>query len=427
MPNVPFQKRPHDVFVSYSHEDADAVKHLVEWLKDDAGLKVWWDKSRLVPGARLFSALPQGLESARAALFCVSRSWVASSWCEEEAGAALQERHADPRYNVLALRLDDVEMPKVLANAKWVEMQELALDEGAALLKGLVAGPPPWTHTNRDIYLSRSWRGADTDPADRVCQGLLEKAYRLIGDSPDYAAFDEDRRLAGIVRSCGALVAVLPRREDPEHGFTSEYVVREAHLAQELNIPYVLLSDDGVEVPDDLWNSGIGRRVFRAPKPPDDRELGLALDQLEEYYHGPREPAFSFIASSLRTDPHGTEEMRDLIEQVTSMPCLLGQQLQGQHAQREIIDSIRGAQFVLADVTNDHRNSLIEAGIARGAETRLHLMCQMPESGVLSTRFMFRDLEMNWYRNPVQKIGLAHRIARMYRRHVYNLTPSKSG
>jgi hypothetical protein len=26
---------------------------------------------------------------------------------------------------------------------------------------------------------------------------------------------------------------------------------------------------------------------------------------------------------------------------------------------------------------------------------------------------------MNWYQDPVQKIGVAHRIARMYRRHVY--------
>jgi hypothetical protein len=254
-----------------------------------------------------------------------------------------------------------------------------------------------------------------------VCEGLVGKADRLIGDSPDYAAFEEDRRLAGIVGSCGALVGVLPRREDPEHGFTSKFIVSEARLAQELGIPYVLLSDDGVEIPDDLRSCAIGKRLFRAPKPPDDRELALALDELEESYplRGPREPAFSFVASSLRTDPHGTEEMRDLIEQVTSMPCQLGQQLQGQHAQREIVECIRRAQFVIADVTNDHRNSLIEAGIARGAATRLHLMCQVPDSGALSTRFMFRDLEMNWYQDPVQKIGVAHRIARMYRRHVY--------
>jgi hypothetical protein len=113
MASVPFQKRPDDVFISYSHGNGEAVEQLVRWLREDAGLKVWWDRGRLKPGARLTSALPQGLEGARAALFCVSRSWIASTWCEDEANAAFQERREDSRYNVLALRLDDV------ARSRW--------------------------------------------------------------------------------------------------------------------------------------------------------------------------------------------------------------------------------------------------------------------------------------------------------------------
>ena len=130
--------------------------------------------------------------------------------------------------------------------------------------------------------------------------------------------------------------------------------------------------------------------------------------------------AYSFFATSLRGEARETDKIIALMEQVTSMECLLGQRLQGQHAQQEIIERIRNAQFVLADITADHLNSLIEAGVARGAGTRLHLICRTPESGELRTRFMFRDLEVSWYGNAVERIGAAHRIARMYRRRVFH-------
>jgi hypothetical protein len=63
---------------------------------------------------------------------------------------------------------------------------------------------------------------------------------------------------------------------------------------------------------------------------------------------------------------------------------------------------------------------LIEAGIARGADTSLDLICRVPPSGELSTRFMFRDIEVQWYSDDLERIGLVHRIARKYRRSVYH-------
>ena len=124
MSSLPYNKRPDDVFVSYSHADGARVETLVKWLRDVAGLRVWWDASRLVAGDRLAAALPQGLANARAALFCVSRSWSESTWCEDEYNAALQERRTDRRYRVITLRLDDSQVPSTfLANARYLEMQ----------------------------------------------------------------------------------------------------------------------------------------------------------------------------------------------------------------------------------------------------------------------------------------------------------------
>ncbi len=69
--------------------------------------------------------------------------------------------------------------------------------------------------------------------------------------------------------------------------------------------------------------------------------------------------------------------------------------------------------------TDHHFNTYIEAGVARGADTPLHVMSQVPESGKKFTRWMFWDLEVNWYRNDAERIAIAHRIARMYRRRVF--------
>jgi hypothetical protein len=104
------------------------------------------------------------------------------------------------------------------------------------------------------------------------------------------------------------------------------------------------------------------------------------------------------------------------------MTCVLGQNLAGQHAQEAIVNQIRGAAFVIADITDDNRNALIESGVARGANVPLHLICRLPADRNRKTRFMLQDMEVNWYSSPLERIGAIFRIARRYRRRV--LTPT---
>lgn len=424
MANLLYNKRPNDVFVSYSHADGVLVEMLVRWLVDVAGLRVWWDTNRLTAGDRLAAALPTGLASARAALFCVSRSWNESSWCEDEYNAALQERRADRRYRIIALHLDDCKMPTFLSNARYLEMQKLEADTAVALLGALVPEPAPWSYGDRDVYLSRSWHTDDREAADRVCSALVrEYGFRLIGDSPDYSTFDAEERVKRIVESCGALVAVLPFRDDHKNGFTSKWIVKEIELSFQIGRSYLLFAAEGVQIDVKLIESAIGHRKFLLPSSADDVVLATALELLEDEYSSSPRTAYAFFATSLRGEPREIDRLLTLVEQVTSMECLVGQRLQGQHAQQEIVERIRGAQFVIADITPSHLNSLIEAGIARGAGTCLHLICEVPESGELRTRFMFRDLEVNWYKNPIERVGAVHRIARLYRRKVFHPVP----
>lgn len=103
------------------------------------------------------------------------------------------------------------------------------------------------------------------------------------------------------------------------------------------------------------------------------------------------------------------------------MTCVLGQGFTGQHVQQAIVDRIRNAAFVIADVSDDNRNSLIEAGIAIGTGTALHLICQLTSDGPRKKRFMFEDKEVNWYGSPQERLGAVYRISKRYRRRV--LTP----
>jgi hypothetical protein len=423
VPSPAFNKRPKDVFISYSHADIAQVEPLVRWLQDVAGLAVWWDTSQLAAGNRLGSALPGGLASARAALFCVSHGWVESTWCEEEFNAALQERRANRRYRIIALHLDDCKVPAFLANARYLEMRTLDTEVAAGLLQALIPEPAPWSQGQRDVYLSRSWHAADAEPVDRVCLALArDYGFRLIGDSPDYPAFDDESRIRRIMESCGALVGVLPYRDDAANGCTSKWIIKEVQIARDLGRPYLLFAAEGVRLDAALTAAAIGAQASPLPRSADDQMLTCTLDLLEENYRASPRPAYSFLATSLRNDARETDRAIEVIEQITGMQCLLGQRLQGQHAQQEIIDRIQNAQYVLADISENHANSLIEAGVARGAGVRLHLICKTPESGELRTRFMFRDLEVNWYQSALERIGAAHRIARLYRRRVFNPT-----
>jgi hypothetical protein len=415
----PFNKRPCDLFVSYSHADAEQVRPIVNWLQK-AGLKVWWDSRNLPLGDRLAAALPDGLLRSRAAVFFVSANWIDSTWCEEEYNTALQQRRADRRYRTIALQLDDCAVPSFPANSRFLKMRAFDVAAATTLLQALASGRAPWAHGKDDIYLSRSWHPNETEPPDRICSVLSRDGFRLIGDSPDYPDYS-GMRVRRIIESCGALVAVLPYRADNgQHGYTSKGIISEALLAESLGRPYLLFAADGVRLEPKLTASAIGGKTYPLPQSDNDIALPQALNDLKEEYRPSPRIAYSFFTTSLLGNEDDINEAIALIEQVTCMECLIGRNLEGRQAQVEIIDRIRKSEFVIADVTNDRANSLIEAGIARGAGVPLHLICKLPESGERHSRFMLRDIETLYYQDAVERVAILHSIARGYRRRVYN-------
>lgn len=420
MPYVPLQKRPHDLFVSYGHSDLQRVDPIVQWLKQLAGLKVWFDSTSGDASKRTTALLTDAIQSSRGAIFFLSSGWLGSTWCTDEHEVALNERRKDDSFLVLAVRLDDCELPSWFAIANVLDFREFSPRSCAALLKSLSPNRPTRFDAAQDVYLSTPW-SRQTDATKKAVRSIAAMGWRLVGDSPDHPDFsDSAARIASIIASSRGLIAVLAFDSSKPPAFTSPYILEEIEIALRQHQPYLLLAESGVEVPDDFVRNSFGQTVTLISN--EMADLPQVLNDFDEELS--RKPftdtrTYSFLATSLLEDPTATDDLVSVMEQASNMSCLQGQGFTGQQVQKAITDRIGRAAFVLADVSENHRNSLIEAGIAMGAKTPLYLMCRIPDDGSRHRRFMFESMEMNWYRNAVERLGITHRIASLYKRRIY--------
>jgi hypothetical protein len=423
MPHMPLQKRPHDLFISYGHADRDRVDPIVEWLKRHVGLKVWYDTTSGDASKRTTALLSNAIQTSRGAIFCLSSGWVSSTWCDDEHEFALTERRNDDEFLVLAVRLDDCELPPWFKIANVLDFRNFQARACADLLRSLSPNPPSRLDANQDVYLAVPWR-RETEATRNAVQSIAAMGWRLVGDSPDHSHFATSTdQIASIIGTSRGMISILPFDPAKPPTFTSPWILEEAHIALRCQQPYLLLAESEVQAPDALILRSFGETVTRISGNNDTSSIQRILSEFDEELS--RKPfsdtrTYSFLATSLLGEPRETDDLISVIEQASNMTCMQGQRLTGQYVQRAIVDRICRAAFVLADVTDDHRNSLIEAGIAIGSGTPLHLMCRIPENGSLKRRFMFEDMEMNWYRNPVERLATAYRISKLYRRRVYN-------
>ena len=426
MPKVPIQKRPNDLFVSYGHSDKDLVERIVGWLRRSAGLNVWCDATSGDASKRTTELLADAIGLSRGSLFVLSSNWRRSSWCRDEHEYSLTQKRENDAFLVIAIRIDDGEIPEWFKISNVVDFRTLNARSAADLLRSMVADAPSRYDNAHDVYFAGPW-SHPTDTLQPILDSLHRMGWRLVGDSPDVPSFtDAATRISSIVSTTRGLVALLtfdPSR--PNH--TSPWILDEVRIAKRLEKPFLLLAEEGVEVPAELASAGFGGRVIPISKTAGAGSLQGALSDFDdELLRRPHTDArsYSFLATSLREADAEIEDLAGVLERASNMTCVRGIRLTEQHAQTAIIERIRSAGFVIADVSEDHRNTLIEAGVALGSGTPLHLLSQPPADGSLKTRFMFQDREINWYQDGVDRLGSAYRIGRLYRRRVYGQSRS---
>jgi hypothetical protein len=420
MTNVPLHERAFDGFLSHAHADKVVVDRVHGWLAS-AGLKLWYDALHLSAGAKIATELGQAIPQCRSAIIVMSRASVASGWVEDEWNLASVERNRSGmrKFRIIPLRIEDCEVPRFLEATKWVDMVDRLDDLGAwaDLLDALVdEGVDMDVAALTDVYVSRSWQaGREQALADQVLRRLDKSGLRLIGDSPDWPSFSGDR-IRSIMRSCAGVVCVIPNRPRTADKDKLKYFIHEARTAMHLGLPLLVVSEEGADLPPEVVPQ------LRSPADgPDGRpELSAALDEalqefLEDCYARPR-AGHVFLATDFDvTSRHRNEVLRRAIQRSTGLRCVLGEQIGGDTVQRTLIEQIRNAVWLLADISGNNLNTCIEAGAARGAGVDGALVARKPYE---QQPFMLRVMELKTYDNAIELLAIAHRAAQPYRRKV---------
>ena len=122
----------HEVFVSYAHQDLDAVERIVHDL-EAAGLRVFWDQS-LLPGQRWSEVIESALKASKAVLVVWSHASVKSAWVRAEAAAAMD------RGMLVPIRIDDAAIPLPFGQVQSADLSSSAEPAYQANLFTLIEG-----------------------------------------------------------------------------------------------------------------------------------------------------------------------------------------------------------------------------------------------------------------------------------------------
>jgi hypothetical protein len=421
MSGIKLQKRENDFFISYGHRGLARVLPLIDLLKG-AGLKIWFDSTDGNASERSSELLAGAIGNSRGAIFCLSEGWKQSSWCKDEYDVSLSERRTHDGFEILSLRFDDVEPPKWFNFAEIIDLRQLTARSFARLLQSLSSDTPHRFDNAEDVYLATPWTRQSALVRETL-ETVRWQGWRLVGDNPNLKHIAENR-IAAIQRTCRGVVALLAHDPTQFGGATSPWIVEEARLALELKKPLLLLAEPGVVVEQDLLQGAFrGSAVTLAAGPEGRAALAGVLDDFDEVLrHVAHDDtgAFIFFAASLRGDPSEADDVASVIERSSNLRCVRGERLSGPNVQTAIIDLIQRAALVIADVSDDHRNTLIEAGVAMGSGTELKFICRAPPDGVVpKKRFMFEGREFFWYHTPEERLGLCRYFAQKFRRRIY--------
>ena len=418
MDGIKFQKRRYDVFISYGHADFARVDVVVRLLRM-AGLEVWFDVDGGNAATSSSQLLSEKIGDSRAAVFFVSETWTRSSWCKGELERALSEARSEEEFAVISTRLDDVEAPGWPQNAEIIELRQGSPAAIARLLSSLGGRPPRRFDNKDDIYLSAPW-SRRTRLTDLAVESLKQPglAWRLVGDSPTHQHEDRER-ITAIMRTTRGVVAVLPYDSTKPPENTSSFILKEARFARDAGKPLLLLSEPEVLIPGDILPSAFLSLTLNAG-PDTKAKLSDTLERFEERIQlDPHDDtgAFIFYAGSLKDRAEGLESV---IERSSNMKCIRGERLSVGNVQAQIIDLVRRAALVIADVSDGRRNTLIEAGVAMGQGTPLRLMARNAAPKTPPKKaFMFEGLELVGYDNIEEQLCLCFGFAGQFRRRIY--------
>jgi hypothetical protein len=417
---VPFNERDFDVFLSHAHKDATFVSELDKWLTTKAGLSVWFDRRELPGGSLLATDLERAINRCRGLLLVASEKAATQGWVWSEYNSAMDQHNNDPAFRVVPLRLANANVDdlKLMRGMTWIDVPEPRLDPVTALatLSAFYPGERlPNPRTARDVFISCSWQPDDSTSARAVCRSLMKQGFRLIGDARDQEGFGKGNRTERIISSCGAFVGIVPYRDPATARRTDpyKYFFQEMDFAAQLGLPRIIVADARVERENsDHWLK-MDTAADVCPPP-----IGLEIEKLNDAWRKPPNPQYIFFAVDLEDNAAApSSSVRGLLERITGMPTVLGNEITDRPVHDSIIAKISKSFVTIADITDNNTNVCIEAGVALGAGTNVELIAHGKPR---RPPYMLSHIQMPTYESETEQIGLMHKIARRYRRRILN-------
>ena len=367
---------------------------------------MWYDENCMLPSASLTTDIPKYISNSEVLIVVLSKNSCDSSWVTEEYNFA-KELLYRKELKIIPIVIDDCVLPGFYNNYKWIDCKDGLSQYNFYMILTAIYGATENIKQVKDIYVSYSWREEERAIVDIVFKRLVRSHYRLIGDASDHYTYDDGMRIRKIMSTCGAFVGILPYRESTN---TSRYIMDEIYQASRCGLPGLIIADSRIDGLDELPYP-----VFKYDNP-DDITDELLKDVMIKLT--PQRPKTShvFYATQLGGEKATINYLiRNLSGIVTSTRCVLGEDVSLGNLQQQIIDRIKSAYVMIADITDERFNTCIEAGIARGAGVDLFLVAKNQRH---TPPFMFRDMNVLYYNNECELLAIIHRVLRPYRRKV---------
>jgi hypothetical protein len=424
---LPVHRRPYDTFLSHAHSDRAFVDELYRWLGTVSGLNIWYDAKRMAGGEGIGSGLQRAIEECRGALLAASPEAISRGWVKTELDIARSEQADSPDFRIVPLRLGNADVGSALKGQSWIEVPKPVLDESAAarILESFYPGNDGLNPAiSRDVYASGSWQSTDNQSAVAVFKAMAKSGFRLIGDAKDQKGFKASR-IQSIIESCGAFVGVIPYRENNDSASAKDkpykHFLTELDLATAANLPTLVIADPQVRRTDGDDQNWL-RMETAATECPDN--VKNAINDLWDQWLQPPHPHYIFLAIDLAaTSASRNSDLRGLVECITGMPTVVGNEIREADLQSAIMQSIRDAFLVIADITGATEqvfnvDCCIEAGVAIACGSEVALVAKgIPRSPPFMLR---RAGQLITYADGVEQLGAIHNIVRAYRRRVIN-------
>ena len=422
MAGIPFQKRRWDVFVSYAHDDFPRVDPIVRLLSKMAKLNVWFDARGGNASEGSADLLSKAIGDSRAAIFFLSEVWKSRTWCKKELEWSFAQQSENEEFSVIAAKLEKHDPLDQLKAGEILDFEEVTPQAVAeTLLVRSSVDAARRVDNDYDVYLSAPW-SKRTQVTARALEALKQPdlGWQLV---ETHRAADQrfgPKRVEAIVQTTRGMVVVLPY--DPsqqQHNYTSRnsFWTKQKTRLQPTSRFYCS-TNRGATIPDQIANYAFRAVELNINATSDALQGALhAFDEILEQQPRDNSGAFIFYAGSLRDK---SDNLKIVVERASNMPLERGEGLSGANAPIEIIASIGKAALVIADVSCDRRNTMIEVGAAMALDKELRLLVKNdPPGSTPKKAFMLEGREVFGYDNPEEHLALCYNFARQYRRKVY--------